>query len=185
MRHAHTFKFGFFWNRDNKKQTATWPMNGNLNFNSSSSMPMDTGSGLANLMLGNFQSYSQNNAHVYPYFRFLATDVYAQDSWKVSRRLTLEYGIRFEHMVPTFSYTRSGTPQGEGTWKIYSVDLRKYDPSKRPSIDLSSGKLIGDPLAALSQLGRSARPGLRSVLRHRSRILPDQESVRASRRLRV
>ena len=47
-------------------------------------MPMDTGSGLANLMLGNFQSYNQNNAAIYPYFRFLAYEAYAQDSWKVS-----------------------------------------------------------------------------------------------------
>jgi hypothetical protein len=158
LKGAHTFKFGFYYNRDNKKQTATWPMNGNINFNSTSSMPMDTGNGLANLMLGNFQTYSQNNAHVYPYFRFLSYEAFAQDSWKVSRRLTLEVGLRFARMVPTFTYTREGDPGGEGTWKLYTVDLSKYDAARRPQIDLKTGKLVGDPMAALAPLGLVCDP---------------------------
>lgn len=158
VKRSHTFKFGFYYNRDNKKQTATWPMNANLDYSPNASMPMDTGLGLANLMLGNFYNYNQNNAAIYPYFRFLAYEAYAQDSWKVSRRLTVEYGVRFEHMVPTFTYTRSGTPGGEGTWKLYSVDLRKYDTSKRPVIDLNTGKIVGDPMTALSPLGLVCDP---------------------------
>lgn len=154
----HTFKFGYYYNRDNKKQTATWPQNSNINFNPSASMPLDTGNGLSNLMLGNFQSYGQASAAVYPYFRFLAHEAYAQDSWKVSKRLTVEYGIRFEHQVPTFTYTRGGTPGGEGTWTLYSVDLKKYDASKRPAIDLNSGKIVGDPMKALSPLGLVCDP---------------------------
>ncbi len=158
LRGTHSFKFGFYYNRDNKKQTSTWPMNGNIDFNSTAAMPLDTGNGLANLMLGNFRSYSQNNAHVYPYFRFLAYEGYAQDSWKVSKRLTLEYGIRIERMIPTFTYTRGGEAGGEGTWKIYSVDLSKYDASKRPSINLSDGRLVGNPMNALSPLGLICDP---------------------------
>jgi hypothetical protein len=154
----HTFKFGYYYNRDNKKQTATWPMNPNITFNSVAAMPMDTGNGLANLMLGNFNTYSQNNAHVYPYFRFLAHEAYAQDSWKVSRRLTVEFGLRFEHIIPTFTYTRGGTPGGEGTWTLYSVDLTKYNSANRPVIDLNTGKIVGDPMKALSPLGLVCDP---------------------------
>lgn len=154
----HTFKFGFYYNRDNKKQTGTWPMNGSINFSSSSSMPLDTGNGIANLMLGNFNSYSQNSAHVYPYFRFLAYEAFAQDSWKVSRRLTLEFGVRYSYMIPTFTYTRAGSPPAEGTWKLYSVDLSRYDATKRPSFDLNTGKLIGDPMGILSPLGLICDP---------------------------
>ena len=95
-------------------------------------MPLDSGNGLANLMLGNFQTYTQASGAVFPYFRFLAHEAYAQDSWKVSRRLTVEYGIRFEHVVPTFTYTRGGTPGGEGTWTLYSVDLAKYNARQPP-----------------------------------------------------
>ena len=133
-------------------------MTPSINFNSSAAMPLDTGSGLANLMLGNFQSLSQNNAAIYPYFRFLAYEGYAQDSWKVSKRFTVEYGIRFEHIVPTFTQVRGGTPGGEGTWKLYTVDLNQYNTAKRPVIDLNSGKIVGDPLTALSPLGLVCDP---------------------------
>ena len=158
VKRSHSFKFGFFYNRDDKKQTATWPMNSTITFDPNAAMPLDTGNGLANLMLGNFQSYSQNNAAIYPYFRFLAYEAYAQDSWKVTKRFTVEFGVRFEHIVPTFTYTRGGTPGGEGTWTLYSVDLSKYDASKRPAIDLNSGKIVGDPMTALSPLGLVCDP---------------------------
>lgn len=158
VKNSHAFKFGFYFNRDDKQQTATWPINANLDFSPNASMPLDTGNGLANLMLGNFSNYNQNNAAIYPYFRFLANEAYAQDSWKVTKRFTLEYGLRFEHMVPTYTVVRGGTPGGEGTWKLYTVDLTKYDPSKRPVIDLTTGKIVGDPMAALSQLGLVCDP---------------------------
>src|SRR5579883_2589355 len=91
----HTIKFGAYINWDHKAQTATWPMNASIDFSSSASMPLDTGNGIANLMLGNFNSYSQANAAIFPYFGFQEQDAYIQDSWKVTRRLTVNYGLRF------------------------------------------------------------------------------------------
>jgi len=154
----HSVKFGMYYNRDFKTQTGNWGLEGNINFSSSSSMPKDTGNGLANMMLGNFNNFTQASGHVYPWFRFWELDVYAQDSWKVSKRLTVEYGIRFAHMTPTYTQVRGGTPGGEGTWTLYSVDLSKYDASKRPAINLSNGFLVGDPRAALAPLGLVCDP---------------------------
>ena len=71
-------------------------MEGSVDFSSYASNPLDTGNGFANLMLGNYSSYSQPSAAVYPWFRFWEADFYAQDSWKVTKRLTLEYGLRFD-----------------------------------------------------------------------------------------
>jgi hypothetical protein len=53
---AHSLKFGVFLNIDNKAQTGNWGMEGSVNFAPSASMPNDTGNGLANLMLGNFNN---------------------------------------------------------------------------------------------------------------------------------
>ena len=155
---AHTFKFGLFYNRDNKEQTGTWAMEGNVNFSPSASMPLDTGNGLANLMLGNFNTYSQPSAAVFPYFRFWELDGYAQDSWKVSKRLTLELGVRLAHMTPTYTVVRGGTPGGEGTWTLYSVDLSKYQAGAAPKFDLTNGYLVGAPLNVLSPLGLVCDP---------------------------
>jgi len=152
---AHTFKFGFHYNRDNKKQTATWPIQGNINFNPASAMlENDTNLGIANLMLGLYRSYSQARVHVYPYFRFQSWEAFAQDSWKMTPRLTLEYGLRFQRTTPTYTYKRKdGKPGDEGTFDTWSVDVTKYDRSKAPVIELNTGNLIGDPLPALLSIG--------------------------------
>ncbi len=161
VKKSHVMKFGYYYNRDNKKQTGNWGFNGDINFNNynASSMPLDTGNGLANLMLGNFNSYTMNNAHVYPYFRFESHEFYGQDSWKIASRLTLEYGIRFQHTTPTYTYTRDGSPPLEGTWLLYSVDLTKYNPSAPPVLDLSqNGMVVGDALSQLKANGLVCDP---------------------------
>ncbi len=158
VKKSHVIKTGLYYNRDNTKQTGNWGFSGDINFQSSASMANDTGNGLANLMLGNFQSYSMPNAHVYPYFRFQSWEGFVQDSWKISKRLTLEYGVRYQHTTPTYTYTRDGAPPLEGTWKLYSVDLTKYDASKAPRIDLNTGRIIGDPMTVLSPLGLQCDP---------------------------
>jgi hypothetical protein len=158
---SHVMKFGYYYNRDNKKQTGNWGFNGEINFNnwSGASMTQDTGNGLANLMLGNYNQYTQGNAHVYPYFRFESHEFYAQDSWKAAKHLTFEYGIRFQHTTPTYTYTRDGTPPLEGTWLLYSVDLTKYNPSARPVLDLKqNGLVVGNALAQLQANGLVCDP---------------------------
>jgi hypothetical protein len=121
-------------------------------------MTQDTGNGLANLMLGNFNNYTQSNVAVFPYFRFWSAEFYLQDSWKVNRRLTLDYGLRYQHMVPTYTIVRGGTPGGEGNFKLYSVDPSKYDPSKAPAIDPKTGYIVGNPYTILPQLGLVCDP---------------------------
>ncbi|HLH03218.1 MAG TPA: carboxypeptidase-like regulatory domain-containing protein [Bryobacteraceae bacterium] len=155
---SHTLKFGTFLERDDKAQTATWPQNASIDYTSNAAMVNDTGNGLANLMLGNFNSYTQPNVSVFPYFRFWSAEFYAQDSWKVNRRLTIDYGLRFQHMVPTYTVVRGGTPGGEGTFKLYSVDLTKYNPANAPAIDPKTGYLIGNASQILSQLGLVCDP---------------------------
>lgn len=155
---AHTFKFGMYYNRDFKTQTGNWGLEGSIDFSSNSSMRNDTGNGLANLMLGNFNNFTQASGHVYPWFRFWQLDAYAQDSWKVSRRLTIDYGIRVTHLTPTYTDVRGGTPGGEGTWTLYSVDLSKYNAGAKPTFNLSNGFLNGSPLNVLAPLGLVCDP---------------------------
>jgi hypothetical protein len=153
---AHTMKFGFHYNRDNKKQTGTWPIQGDINFNPSSVMKEnDTNLGIANMMLGLYRSYSQASAHIYPYFRFQSWEAFAQDSWKINPRLTMEYGLRFQRTTPTYTYKRKDGVAGvdEGTFDTWSVDVSKYDRSKAPVINLNTGRFDTNPLNALLAIG--------------------------------
>ncbi len=153
----HTVKVGGFFNYDFKTQTGNWGLEGSINFSPTSSMALDTGNGLANLMLGNYNNFTQASAEVYPWFHFWEMDFYAQDSWKISKRLTIDYGMRLDHMVPTYAVV-GGTPGGEGTWTLYSVDLSKYNIANAPSINPQTGFIVGNPLTALSPLGLICDP---------------------------
>jgi hypothetical protein len=163
---SHNFKFGVFYNRDDKAQTGTWGMEGNINFNGNSTMALDTNNGIANMMLGNFSSYTNDSGAVFPWFRFWEFDFYAQDNWKVSKRVTIDYGLRFVHMTPTYTVVRGGTVGGEGNWTLYSVDLSKYKAANAPAINTTNGVVNGyqpgfieaNPLTALQNLGMICDP---------------------------
>ncbi len=89
---SHTLKAGIFWNRNDNVQQPGWTDATNINFNPSLDNPNDTGNGLANMLLGNYTSAAQQNGQFLATFRFKTWEAYAQDSWKVNRKLTL--GIR-------------------------------------------------------------------------------------------
>jgi len=54
-----------------------------------------SGSALADFMLGRFSSWSQGTLYGF-YSRQFYQALYIQDSWKISSRLTLNYGVRWE-----------------------------------------------------------------------------------------
>jgi hypothetical protein len=102
---THTTKFGFFWERVWNSQ----PGNGDVNGSSSyAAWGGPSGNAYANMLLGVPAQYGEQNFDPVPKFRFLQEDFYGQDSWKVSRRVTLDYGVRVSHLGPWVDNTGFG-----------------------------------------------------------------------------
>lgn len=101
VRNSHTFKAGFSIERDRKDQTNGNPV-GNFSFGQDSANPLDSGFAFSNALLGNFDTYSQNDTQRVGKYRFTNFEWYAQDSWKVTKKLTVEAGIRFYIMQPIY-----------------------------------------------------------------------------------
>ncbi len=59
-----------------------------------------SGNYLANFLQGQIEQFSQQNAEPQQNLYFWNIDGYITDSWKIIPRLTLEYGMRFEHLGP-------------------------------------------------------------------------------------
>lgn len=59
-----------------------------------------TGNGMASMALGIPTYLSAQNNRGYFYFRQMETGIYFQDTWKVSNRLTLDLGIRWDRWSP-------------------------------------------------------------------------------------
>jgi len=103
---THTTKFGFYWERTWNEQPGNGSVNGSAVFANWGGG--STGNAYADMLVGQTAQYSEQNFDVVPAFRYLTTEFYATDSWKISRRLTLDYGIRLSHLGPWVDTTGFG-----------------------------------------------------------------------------
>ena len=75
---------------------------GTYNFGDSSTNPLDTGFGFANAAAGVFSSFQQANQYAEGWPLYNQAEFYAQDTWRVTKRLTLDYGIRLYYVGPVY-----------------------------------------------------------------------------------
>jgi hypothetical protein len=98
----HTLKAGLYIQRSRKDQTSFANANGSYDFSDDASNPLDTGFGFANAALGVYRNFTQASKYATGQYRYTNIEVYLQDTWKVSRRLTLDYGLRVYLVQPQF-----------------------------------------------------------------------------------
>ena len=105
---SHTVKAGYQSQNSLKLQElgtvnqGVQPFEGSINFGNDSNNPLDTGFGYANAALGVFTSYAQENSFPEGRYVYRNKDFYVQDNWKMTGKLTLDYGMRFTHHGPQY-----------------------------------------------------------------------------------
>lgn len=103
QRGRHLFKAGVYWDRlPTTSSTAGVNFNGAFDFSTNANNPLDTRYAYANAALGFFNQYSEPSANFPLSLHAGGLEWYAQDSWKVSNRLTVEIGMRFQWIPPTY-----------------------------------------------------------------------------------
>ena len=137
----HSLKAGFYLEWNNKLQAAGNNTRGAFSFARDTNNPLDTGHGYANALIGNFLSYSEANNNLRGDYLFWDYEWYVQDNWRISKKLTLDFGLRFYHSPPTVDQSH-----GMATF-IPSL----YDPSKAPALyvparDASNKRVAKNPL---------------------------------------
>jgi hypothetical protein len=108
--HSHTAKFGVFYQRARKDQIAYGNSNSQFSFNANCTGPAGcstgttsyNGSPFASALVGQFSSFDQSSARPTGFFRYNQLEFYAQDTWQLSSRLTLDYGLRFVYIPPQY-----------------------------------------------------------------------------------
>lgn len=99
---AHTLKAGIMVERNYQGSLSDAAYTGTLNFQPNVNNPFDTGYAYSNSALGVFQTYAEASNRVILSFRQHAFEWFLQDTWRATRRLTLEFGMRFHHLVPIY-----------------------------------------------------------------------------------
>jgi predicted heme/steroid binding protein len=142
IRGAHIFKFGFLYEKSGENDndeinvsacpTCTNNQNGQFLFTDTRSGQPTSGVAAANAALGLFDTYSELGQRAYTIFRGSMYESFAQDSWKASQKLTVNYGVRYTVIVPY-----------SALWRNMAVfDPSFYDPSKAVQVDSKTGAII-------------------------------------------
>jgi|RhiMetdeSRZDD1v2_1073273.scaffolds.fasta_scaffold49125_3 carboxypeptidase family protein/TonB-dependent receptor-like protein len=117
----HTLKFGGFVEYAIKHESPFRPYNATISFDRDSANPGDTGWAFSNALLGNFTQYQQWSKLLIedaPYWNY---EFFAQDSWKATRNLTLNYGLRVNFVPPLYEKNNLFT----------NFDDAAFDPAKK------------------------------------------------------
>jgi hypothetical protein len=98
----HTLKFGIYIERTNADIYTYNQWRGLIGFDQSNANPLDSGFAYSNALLGNFLSYSESNGRTLGIYRFVNVEGYAQDKWRITPKLTVDYGLRIYHLPPQY-----------------------------------------------------------------------------------
>jgi hypothetical protein len=126
----HSVKFGFDEVYRTQIQTGMSNTFGTFNFDSSA-----TGDALADFLLGSARSFSQNSTPTYWRGRAWQHAVYGQDEIKLSKKLTLTAGVRWE----ADGAYKSVEGQKWANWRP-----EKWSLSSANRVDPATGIIIGD-----------------------------------------
>ncbi|MGH9631274.1 MAG: carboxypeptidase regulatory-like domain-containing protein, partial [Bryobacteraceae bacterium] len=120
----HTLKFGAYFDRVWATQGVAGlalPFNGAFDFGRNVNNPLDTGYAYSNAALGVFNTYREPSGRPSPVHVARNIEWFAQDTWRVTRRLTLDAGMRFYIVSPSFI---------EGD-RLSGFDPTAYDASRQ------------------------------------------------------
>lgn len=124
IKNKHGIKLGFFVEHGTRNASRATSFNGTFAFDRDANNPFDTGYAYSNALLGVVDAYTESNGHPNAHGRYTNVEWYAQDSWKIAKRLSIDYGVRFYYIVPTIS-------AGD---RLGAFDLATYDATKQPAL---------------------------------------------------
>jgi hypothetical protein len=136
----HTLKFGALYARNRKNQNSRpTSYDGSLSFTPNGNIANTTNDAFADALMGNFGTFSQVSGDPIGFYRFNVYETYADDSWKLTRKLSLELGLRFELTNPTYLQGNNMT----------NFDPSVYNPANAPFV-AANGALntLGTPVGS-------------------------------------
>ena len=121
---AHNVKVGVYIEKTTRNAARGSAFNGTFNFNRDVNNPFDTNYAYSNALLGTVQSYTEANNKPDGHARYFNVEWFVQDTWKVNRRFTIDAGVRFYLIEPTYSAND----------QLAAFDVGTYDPRKQPAL---------------------------------------------------
>jgi hypothetical protein len=149
---SHIIKAGYYMQRSRKNQTSFGAFNGSYNFGDqggpTGANPLDTGYGFANALLGVYQSFNQAQHHINGLYRYWNIEEYVQDTWKVTPRLTLDYGLRAAWYQPQY----------DAGMQASSFELSQWNPAQAPRLYMPAVNPANNTRSAYDSVAKTYLP---------------------------
>ncbi len=103
VKQRHNIKFGVYWEQNVASEGPRAAGGGHMGqfvFNRDRNNPLDTNHPFATALLGNFLSYRESSARTNGQAAVYSLEFFAQDSWRVNKKLNIDMGIRFYSFTP-------------------------------------------------------------------------------------
>jgi Carboxypeptidase regulatory-like domain len=148
---AHNVKAGIYIERmaRNVSVYSTYNTAGSYYFGSDRGAPGDTNYAYSNALIGSIFAYGDDNKKQTNHARYTQAEWFVQDTWKVSRRLTLDIGLRFYRVGDLYS---KGATLG-------LFDEKSYDRSKAGQLIFPA--LVNGAKAAINPVTGTVFPYVR------------------------
>jgi hypothetical protein len=135
---SHSLKMGFHWQVILQDQPDSGSSQGQWTFQPTGNLT--TGNAFADALMGIYRTYFEQNSNLMVSQGYDTFEGYIQDSWKATRNLTVELGVRLSHLQPWGD--RSGTGIGfaifdESRYSNNPADLAKLTGLVYHGIDKS------------------------------------------------
>ena len=151
VRGSHTLKTGGSITRNRIDQNARTTYAGSVDF-STGSNTRTSNQAFADALLGNFRTYSEQALDPMGFFRFTQFESFVADSWKVTPRLSLELGVRYQFGQPIYTQANN----------LANFDPSHYDPAQAVTIIAANGNIDttrgGNRLNGLIRAGNGVPP---------------------------
>jgi hypothetical protein len=125
IKRGHTIKTGFVYAYEKKFEPTNTDVFGQFAFDS-----RFTGDSYADFLLGRAGSYTETDTVAFNDNRRNAFETYVDDSWKVTRRLTLNFGLRYSFFPPAH--------EPDDRFRVFRKE--SYDPAKAVTVN-SAGQI--------------------------------------------
>lgn len=122
---SHTLKAGAYLNHSYKAQNigTSASFQGNVNFGNDTTNILDSGFGYSNAALGIFTQYQQMSKFIEGDMVYNQIEGFVQDNWKVSSRLTLDYGLRLVNQGPQYDINGTASNFFVEQWKAANAPV--------------------------------------------------------------
>ncbi len=133
---AHNYRVGLLVTQQGKNENNQDYL-GNGSFTWAGSQ---TGNDLADMLTNFADSYQEEETNPMQHLRYWDDEVYAQDQWQVSHRVSLTYGLRYTYFSPEIDQNNLLT----------NFLPQLYEPALAPTVSTADGTLSNIPTSQMS-----------------------------------